>query len=90
MHVLVEDGTDAQALQRRAFTLLRDDFDVYFSTVQVETTCLEREEARAIDATWAVPEGSAASPTGAARRGSGDVMIGPDRASSNGRSDSSQ
>lgn len=54
MHVLV--ARDAQqALQRRIFELLRDDFDVYFSTVQLETECLEREEVREIDARWATP-----------------------------------
>ena len=56
LHVLVEEGADRQALQRRVFELLRDDFDVYFSTVQVETTCLERGAAREIDATWDVPK----------------------------------
>ncbi len=84
LHVLVETGADAQALQRRVFELLRGDFYVYFSTVQVETKCLERDEARAIDATWALPAGSGASPTEVARSGFGRVMIGPDRASSNG------
>lgn len=89
MHVLVEDGTDDQAVQRRAFTLLRDDFDVYFSTVQVETACLEREEAREIDTTWAVPESAAATPAEAASRGSGDVTVGPAKAPK-GLSDSSR
>jgi cobalt-zinc-cadmium efflux system protein len=87
MHVLVEDGADTQPLQRRVFEMLRDDFDVYFSTVQVETECLEREEARAIDATWAVPD---TGPDEAARQGSGPVILGPDRASSNGLYDSSR
>ena len=53
LHALVDRGVERQALQRRIFEVLRDDFDVYFSTVQLETECLEREEARAIDATWA-------------------------------------
>jgi cobalt-zinc-cadmium efflux system protein len=84
LHVLVGEGTDVQALQRRVFTLLRDDFDVYFSTVQVETTCLEREEARAIDATWATDETPAPMPSVAAARGSDSVTTGPDRPSTNG------
>ncbi len=50
MHILVRDAAVAQDLQRRVFTHLRDDFDVFFSTVQVETTCLERDESRVIDA----------------------------------------
>ncbi|MEL6614579.1 MAG: hypothetical protein AAFQ43_02510, partial [Bacteroidota bacterium] len=36
--------------QRRVYELLREDFDVYFSTVQLETECLERDPAREIDA----------------------------------------
>lgn len=90
LHVLVEEGTDAQVLQRRVFELLRDDFDVYFSTVQVETTCLERGAAREIDATWTVPEASVAMPTGAARRGSAPVLNGPAEPSANGLSDPSR
>ena len=84
LHVLVDEGTDAQALQRHVFALLRDDFDVYFSTVQVETTCLEREEARAIDATWAGPGASAAMPPGTVERGASSVVIGPTKPTSNG------
>lgn len=49
-HVMVRPGVAAEPLQRRIFALLRDDFGLYFSTVQIETTCLERGEARAIDA----------------------------------------
>jgi len=90
MHLLVEEDADAPRLQRRVFTLLRDDFDVYFSTVQVETTCLEREEARAIDATWAMPETPAPRASVAAGGGSGSVMTGPDRASTDGLHDPSQ
>ncbi len=90
LHVLVEEGADRQALQRRVFELLRDDFDVYFSTVQVETTCLERGAAREIDATWTVPEASVVLPAGTAERGAGPVMVGPAEPSSNGLSDPSR
>jgi cobalt-zinc-cadmium efflux system protein len=84
LHVLVEDYAGGEALQRRIFAHLRDDFGVYFSTVQVETICLEREEARAIDATWAVPEPSVTIPEGDPRQNSNSVTTGPDRVSSNG------
>ena len=84
LHALVDRGVERQALQRRIFEVLRDDFDVYFSTVQLETECLEREEARAIDATWATDETPAPMPSVAAARGSGSVLTGPDRPSANG------
>ncbi len=84
LHALVDEGVDRPGLQRRLFELLRDDFDVFFSTVQLETECLEREEARAIDATRTMPEVPVTMPKGDARRGPGAVMAGPDRASTNG------
>jgi cobalt-zinc-cadmium efflux system protein len=84
LHALVDRGVERQALQRRIFEVLRDDFDVYFSTVQLETECLEREEARAIDATWATDETPATMTSVAAARGSGSVLTGPDRPSANG------
>ena len=51
MHVLARNPSVGGVLQTRRFPLLRDEFDVFFSTVQVETACLERDEAREIDAT---------------------------------------
>jgi cobalt-zinc-cadmium efflux system protein len=48
MHVLVGSYAEADALQRTIYRLLVDRFDVYFSTVQLETECLEREVAQAI------------------------------------------
>lgn len=60
MHVLARDPSVVGALQGRVFALLRDDFDVFFSTVQVESTCLERDEAREIDVTR--PLGTTAKP----------------------------
>lgn len=52
MHVLVERYDEAEALQRAIYRLLVERFDVYFSTVQLETECLEREEAREIAVTF--------------------------------------
>ncbi len=49
MHVLARDSSLLEPLQNQVFSILRDDFDVFFSTVQVETACLERDEAREID-----------------------------------------
>jgi len=49
MHVLVDADAASESLQREVFELLTDRFGVYFSTVQLETECLESEEAEAID-----------------------------------------
>lgn len=49
MHVRIDDAGRWEDLQRAIFQLLTDRFGVYFSTVQIETECLEREEARVID-----------------------------------------
>ena len=39
----------AESLQRQIQELMSNRFGVYFSTVQVETECLETEESAAID-----------------------------------------
>ena len=75
----------AQALQRRVFELLRDDFDVYFSTVQLETECLEREEAREIDAAWAASASSP--PRVTVPRSPGPSPPSPNGKAANGRLD---
>lgn len=49
MHVRIDDFGRGEELQRTIFRMLVDRFGVYFSTVQLETECLEREEAREID-----------------------------------------
>ena len=49
MHVLVRSLDGAESLQRLIHELLADRFGIYFSTVQVETECLEAEESAAID-----------------------------------------
>ncbi len=48
MHVLVDGYEGAETLQHTIFRLLVDRFDIYFSTVQLETECLEREVAQEI------------------------------------------
>lgn len=57
MHVLVDDYEGAADLQARIFELLRDDFGVFFSTVQLETRCLEGDAVRDIDPSWEGDEG---------------------------------
>lgn len=41
MHVLVDEGATTMSLLKEIQTLLRDRFGVFFSTVQLETECLE-------------------------------------------------
>ena len=53
LHALVDEGADFPALQREIWRLLSERYGVYFSTVQLETECLESEEAKAINATAA-------------------------------------
>ncbi len=47
MHVLIEDVSRAESLLEQVQGLLRERFDVFFSTVQLETRCSEEEEAAA-------------------------------------------
>lgn len=49
MHVLVDKNTDLERVLFKIHALLKEDFSVYFSTVQIETTCPEGDEASAID-----------------------------------------
>lgn len=57
-HVCVRDfAGDGEGVQKAVHRLLKDRFRVYFSTVQIEETCLEGEEgAEAIDITRNQPE----------------------------------
>ncbi len=48
-HVLVADLARADELQAQIQTLLKEKFRIYFSTVQLETQCLEDKESAAID-----------------------------------------
>ncbi len=54
-HVRVDDDTDPQDVLERAHRLLRDTHGFYFSTLQVETRCLDEAAAAAIDITAAHP-----------------------------------
>jgi predicted nuclease of predicted toxin-antitoxin system len=49
MHVLVKDTADQKEILKEIHTLLKKDFSVYFSTIQVETECLDEKEASDID-----------------------------------------
>lgn len=54
-HVRVDDGTDPQDVLERAQRALRDTHGFYFSTLQVETRCLDEAGAAGIDITAATP-----------------------------------
>lgn len=45
MHVLIEPRSDAQPLLEEIQRLLRERFNIYFSTLQLETRCAEEPEA---------------------------------------------
>jgi len=49
MHVRVSDNTDQTSLLQQIHALLKNDFSVYFSTVQIETECPEKDDASDID-----------------------------------------
>ncbi len=49
MHVLVNDGVNQKSLLNSIHNILKQEFSVYFSTIQIETICLEEPEASAID-----------------------------------------
>ena len=49
MHVLVGEKVDQKALLEQIHHLLKKDFSVYFSTVQIETECPEGDAASDID-----------------------------------------
>lgn len=48
-HAAFTTDAPSDLLQREIFELLSDCFGVYFSTVQIETECLESAAAAAID-----------------------------------------
>lgn len=50
-HVRVENPADADRILREVTHLLKARFNVYFSTVQIEQTCLDEADASAIDIT---------------------------------------
>ena len=48
-HLKIDAAKDAASVLREAHTLLRDRFGFYFSTLQVETECLDEDHARDLD-----------------------------------------
>ena len=48
-HLRVHDEIPRQDLLRKAHRLLRDDFGFYFSTLQIETSCLDEDHASDLD-----------------------------------------
>jgi cobalt-zinc-cadmium efflux system protein len=48
-HLRVDKAEDAASVLRQAHDLLREKFDFYFSTLQVETECLDEDHARDLD-----------------------------------------
>lgn len=50
-HLRVSKGTDEQALLQTAYKLLKDKFNFFFVTLQIEQQCLDEAEASAIDIT---------------------------------------
>ncbi len=48
-HIRVATISDVAPIQRKIYLMLTEDFGVYFSTLQVETECLEQESAKEID-----------------------------------------
>ena len=49
MHVLVDDNVDPKELLKKIHRLLKNEFSVYFSTIQIENECPEGDEASDID-----------------------------------------
>ena len=49
MHVLVSDTADKNEVLKEIHSLLKKDFSVYFSTIQIETECPEEQESSDID-----------------------------------------
>ena len=50
-HIKVAEGHDPQSVLEAAHTILREDHDFYFATLQVETRCLDEDHSGAIDIT---------------------------------------
>lgn len=48
-HIRVASPSDITPVQKKIYTILTQDFGVYFSTLQVETECLEQGVAKEID-----------------------------------------
>jgi cobalt-zinc-cadmium efflux system protein len=50
-HIKTDDLSKSQDILREATNVLKEKFDFYFSTIQVEKECVEIEEAEDIDIT---------------------------------------
>jgi cobalt-zinc-cadmium efflux system protein len=48
-HLRIDKPEDASSVLRQAHDLLRERFGFYFSTIQVETECLDEDHARDLD-----------------------------------------
>lgn len=48
-HLAIEKGADAPSILKQAHKLLRERFGFYFSTLQIETACLDEDHAKEID-----------------------------------------
>ncbi len=48
-HVRIDEAEGTASVLRRAHDLLREKFGFYFSTIQVETECLDEDHARDLD-----------------------------------------
>ncbi len=69
-HLRIEPGkeTEMSGIQREVHALLKDEFEFFFSTVQLETTCLDESASRAIDTTIAGDQPQSVTVSGEAHR----------------------
>jgi len=49
MHIQIDDIKNQQKVLKEIHKLLKDNFSVYFSTIQIEGECLDKEDAKEID-----------------------------------------
>ena len=50
-HLRIAEDADPQNVLRAAYKMLKDEYDFFFATLQVETACLDEAGAEAIDIT---------------------------------------
>jgi cobalt-zinc-cadmium efflux system protein len=58
-HLRVAEDADPQAVLKTAHGMLKDKYGFFFTTLQVETACLDESSAEAIDVTRAQEESEA-------------------------------
>jgi cobalt-zinc-cadmium efflux system protein len=56
-HLRITDSADSQAVLKTAYGMLKEKYDFFFATLQVETACLDESGAEAIDITRTAGEG---------------------------------